>query len=234
MFHPQSFRSQSFPSLSFCFRFWNVASCQPVCECKVCDSSCPVAQLRPFFLFDCQEWEHITSHPPVSWHAGERPRADSRAHVCTQRCSHSVYTLCLLMRGADVHFLTRHACNTNEQTVWWKHINGSVARKQTGGSWRSFVWNFSIRNCGSVTNLLESGQKRNGTCPQHSNRTCLDLTKDGCIFLCVLPFTVCLLSPLIHPTKWALVSFVHSPSTTECLGVRLLIPQRRPYIEVEK
>lgn len=96
-----------------------------VCESKLCDSLCLVAQLCPFFLFDVGEWEHVTNHPSarkslanavvsVSQHVGDRPRADSRAHVCIQRCLHSVYTLRLLMRGADVHFLTRHACNTNE------------------------------------------------------------------------------------------------------------------------
>lgn len=129
VFHPQSFHPQSFPLNIF---FPLLKRCLlpakthlRVCESKLCDSLCQVAQLCPFFLFDIREWEHVTNHPSarkslanavvsVSQHVGDRAQSDSRAHVCIQRCLHSVYTLRLLMRGADVHFLTRLACNTNE------------------------------------------------------------------------------------------------------------------------
>lgn len=56
--------------------------------------------------------------------------ADSRARVCIQRC----LQLCLHSMFADartnVHFLTRHACNTNENGPFdGKHINHSVVRQ---------------------------------------------------------------------------------------------------------
>lgn len=131
---PQCFTLKVFTlkvSLStFFFRFWNVASCQPKHICAFANPNCATrcAWLLSCVRFSCLTLEsgstlriirRLGNHSqtllfPCRSMFADRPRADSRAHVRIQLCLHSVYTLRLLMRGADGHFLTRHACNTNE------------------------------------------------------------------------------------------------------------------------
>lgn len=126
---PSKFSLSKFPSRLFfsAFETLPLASQNTFARLQIQTVRLAVPGCSAVSVFSCLRVfpEHVTNHPSarkslanavvsVSQHVGDRVRADSRAHVCIQRCLHSVYTLRLLMRGADVHFLTRHACNTNE------------------------------------------------------------------------------------------------------------------------